>query len=453
MIVEDEAEMREELAALVSGDDRAVLQAENGKEALEIIAGTNVDLIVSDIRMPDIDGLELLRAVRASYPETLFIMITAFASTKTAVAALRGGAYDYIMKPFSLDEVRSSVDHALENRRLFQEVNYLRGCLQDRYSFENIIGKSPPMQRVFDLITQLAPTPCNVLITGESGTGKELVAQAIHYQSPRAKGRFVPLNCAALPESLLESELFGHVKGAFTGAGFEKVGLIQVADCGTLFLDEIGDMSEPVQIRLLRVIQNREVQKVGSTNLEKVDVRIIAATHRDLKKKVRDGSFREDLYYRINVVEVDLPPLRDRVEDIALLAAHFLKKYAERSGKRIPGIVPEVHRAFRIYSWPGNVRELEHAIERAVILCTGDTITVADLPPAIAGFSPELLTKKSSLDHLTVQFERYCIERAFEEEEGDPRRAARSLGISLSTLYRKVRKHRISLPKPSPPTR
>ena len=447
LIVEDDQEMRDELASLVSHDGRKVIQAEDGKAALEIINEADIDLVLSDIRMPEMDGLELLQQARASRPETLFVMITAFASTRTAVTALRRGAYDYITKPFSIDEVRNSVDHALEKRRLFREIDYLRAALQERYSFENIIGKSKVMHRVFDLISMVAPVECNVLITGESGTGKEVVARAIHYQGPRAKGKFVPVNCGALPESLLESELFGHVKGAFTGALYEKRGLVQEADGGTLFLDEIGDVPVSVQVRLLRVLQNREIQKVGSTNLEKVNPRVIAATHQDLAARVKDGSFREDLFYRLNVVEIDLPPLRERAEDIPLLANHFLKRYAERVDKNVSKITSEVERAFRLYGWPGNVRELENAMERAVILCRGDAVTMADLPPAVRGSPPTGMGGTGSLDEQVAQSERYYIGRALEAQDGDPPRAARNLAISLSTLYRKMKKHGIPLPK------
>ena len=447
LIVEDDREMRHELASLVSHDGRKVIQAEDGKAALEIINETDIDLVLSDIRMPEMDGLELLQQARASRPETLFVMITAFASTRTAVTALRRGAYDYITKPFSIDEVRNSVDHALEKRRLFREIDYLRAALQERYSFENIIGKSKVMHRVFDRISMVAPVECNVLITGESGTGKELVARAIHYQGPRAKGKFVPVNCGALPESLLESELFGHVKGAFTGALYEKRGLVQEADGGTLFLDEIGDVPVSVQVRLLRVLQNREIQKVGSTSLEKVNPRVIAATHQDLAARVKDGSFREDLFYRLNVVEIDLPPLRERAEDIPLLASHFLKRYAERIDKNVSKITSEVERAFRLYGWPGNVRELENAMERAVILCRGDAVTMADLPPAVKGSTPTGMGGTGSLDEQVAQSERFYIGRALEAEDGDPQRAARSLAISPSTLYRKMKKHGIPLPK------
>jgi len=447
LIVEDDLEMRQELASLVSHDGRRVLQAGDGKAGLELIEESDVDLVLSDIRMPEMDGLELLQRARAARPETLFIMITAFASTQTAVSALRRGAYDYITKPFSIDEVRSSVDNALEKRRLFKQIHYLQAALQDRYSFENIIGKSSAMRRVFELIGMVAPVDCNVLITGESGTGKELVARAIHFQGPRAKGKFVPVNCGALPESLLESELFGHVKGAFTGASYEKAGLIQEADGGTLFLDEIGDVPVSVQVRLLRVLQNREIQKVGSTKLEKVNPRVIAATHQDLQARVKERTFREDLFYRLNVVEMDLPALRERVEDIPLLANHFLKRYAEQVNKNVGGIAPEVERAFRLYGWRGNVRELENAIERAVILCKGDAITLEDLPPAIRSSSPTAIAESGSLDERVAQSEKYYIDRALESVDGDPRRAAESLGVSLSTLYRKMKRHGIPLPK------
>jgi len=447
LIVEDDREMGQELASLVSNDGRKVLQVADGRAALEVIKDADIDLVLSDIRMPEMDGLELLQQARALRPETLFIMITAFASTQTAVSALRRGAYDYITKPFSIDEVRNSVDHALEKRRLFREIDYLRAALQERYSFESIIGKSKAMHRVFDLIAMVAPVDCNVLITGESGTGKELVARATHFQGPRAKGKFVPVSCGALPESLLESELFGHVKGAFTGASYEKTGLIQEADGGTLFLDEIGDVPLSVQVRLLRVLQNREIQKVGSTVLEKVNPRVIAATHQDLLAKVRDNTFREDLFYRINVVEIDLPPLRERAEDIPLLASHFLKTYAERVGKDVGRIVPEVERAFRLYGWPGNVRELENVMERAVILCKGDAITMADLPPAMRSSTPTGIAETGNLDERVAQSEKYYIERALEMGDGEPRRAAVALGVSLSTLYRKMKKHGIPLPK------
>ena len=445
LVVDDEQGMREDLAAILQKEDREILQAENGRKALDQLQATQVDLVLSDIRMPDMDGLDLLGEIRRQWPEMPVIMLTAFASTETAIAALRAGAYDYLRKPFSLDEVRNCVEHALEQRRLFREVRYLRGCLRERYRFENIIGGSECMAEVYDLIRQVAESTCNVIITGESGTGKELAAQAIHYQSDRSDRPFVPVNCGGLPETLLESELFGHRKGAFTGAVSDREGLVAHANGGTLFLDEIGDMPATLQVRLLRVIQNREITRVGSSEPEKVDVRVIAATHDDLARAIKQGDFREDLYYRLNVVEISLPPLRERADDIPILASHFLKTYAEKSGKDVKGFSPEAMRCFRLYHWPGNVRELENVVERAVTLCQSEVIRVADLPDTLArpASGPTPVPEGGPLKKRLELFERSCIEEAIEQENHSLPEAAEALGISLSSLYRKMKRYGI----------
>ena len=324
---------------------------------------------------------------------------------------------------------------------MFNEINYLRGRLEQRYSLGNMIGQCPPMQKVFDMISHVAPAPCNILVTGESGTGKELVAQAIHQNSPRSKNKFLPINCGSIPEGLLESELFGHVKGSFTGAVSEKRGLVQEADGGTLFLDEIGDMPLALQIKLLRLIQNRQVQKVGSTKLESLDIRIIAATNQDLAERIEQKLFRKDLYYRINVVEIKLPPLRQRSSDISLLASHFLKHYGCLLQKEITDFDPQVLRLFQRYPWPGNVRELENVIERAVTLCNKTVITTDDISSEIIDYVNLNTTKSNFLSDRLACFEHQCIASTLEASDHDLAVTAANLGISLATLYRKLKKY------------
>ena len=444
LIVDDEEYIRNELASILALEGRCILEAGDGVEALEVLGANEVNLVLTDIRMPNMDGFELIRQAHERWPSLPIITVTAFASTSTAVEALRAGAHDYITKPFAIEEVRNIVSHALQAQRLFKEVSYLKGRLGERYSLDNIIGQCDAMQRVFDTVGRVAKAPCNVLITGESGTGKDLVAQAIHENSDRKDCKFVPIDCGSIPEGLLESELFGHAKGAFTGAAFEKQGLVQTANGGTLFLDEIGDMPLSLQVKLLRLIQNRHVQKVGGTEREEVDVRVVAATNVDLWEKVAQKEFRQDLYYRINVVEMQLPALRNRGSDVSLLISHFLKHYTKLLGKDISKITPEVLDAFQRYPWPGNVRELANAVERAVTLCNGNSIELVDIPSAISEWNATNSGTDGSLQEQMNFFERQCLMSTLETYGNDFNAAAESLGISLATLYRKLKKFNFS---------
>lgn len=439
LIVDDEAYIREELATIIEKPDREILFAQTGTVALDILSQQRVDVVLTDIRMPEMDGFEFIRRAREKWPSLIIITITAYASTETAVQALRAGAYDYVTKPFSIDEIRNIVNHAMQAHHLFNEVNYLRGRLKEEYSLDNIIGQCPAMSRVFSTISQVAQAQCSVLITGESGTGKDLVAQAIHEHSGRS-GKFVPINCGSIPEGLLESELFGHVKGSFSGAIREKEGLVQTAHGGTLFLDEIGDMPPALQVKLLRMIQHKQVQKVGSTVQEDVDVRIIAATNQQLKDRIAQKAFREDLYYRINVVEIVLPPLRERGSDISLLTSHFIRKYSQRLDKQVEGLDSHVETLYLRYPWPGNIRELENAVERAVTLCRGPVIGIEDIPAAIADYCEESMIAQGTLSDRVSAFESEMIRRCLESHGNDYAAAAGELDISLATLYRKIKK-------------
>lgn len=445
LIVDDEEYLREELGAIIEARDRKILFAASGVEALEKLEKKTVDLVLTDIRMPEMDGFELIRQARKLYPSMPIVTITAFASTETAIEALRAGAYDYVTKPFSIDDIRNIVCHALQAQQLFNEVNYLRGRLAETYSLDNIIGQCQGMQRVFDTIARVATAPCNILVTGESGTGKDLVAQAIHQHSPRKNAKFVTINCGSIPEGLLESELFGHVKGAFSGAVSDKEGLVQTANGGTLFLDEIGDMPMALQVKLLRLIQNKQVQKVGSTQQETVDVRIIVATNQNLQEKIAENTFRRDLYYRVNVVEINLPPLRERGSDVSLLTSRFVKHYSDMLDKNIKMVSPEVTNLFARYPWPGNVRELENAIERAVTLCAGDVIQVEDIAQSILSYIDEKSHSEGNLHQRVANLELNCIKASLQANGHDLALTAEDLGISLATLYRKLKKFNFPL--------
>jgi two-component system response regulator PilR (NtrC family) len=389
LVVDDERSMRELLSIVLRRDGHEVLVAENGAAAIELLRRERVDILVTDIRMPQVGGVELLRQAKQIDPELISIVMTAFASTDTAVEALRLGAADYVNKsPSAANEVRLRVRKELERRQLQRENVLLKRALQSSHQFSNIIGRSAPMLAVFQLIETIAPTSSTVLITGESGTGKELVARAIHFNSTRRERPFVAVNCGALPETLLDSELFGHMRGAFTGADTNKKGLLEVADKGTIFLDEIGEMSPQVQVKLLRVLQERRFRRLGGTEEVEADIRIIAATNRDLSKMVAEGQFREDLFYRINVIPVRLPALRERTEDIPLVAEHFVARFSQQMGKPITGISAAALDAMRAYSWPGNIRELENAMERAVALERTPTILLESMPEAMRQVQP-----------------------------------------------------------------
>jgi two-component system response regulator PilR (NtrC family) len=387
LIVDDEPSMREMLRIVLRRDGYDVLIADNGKEAIGLLQQERVDLLLSDIRMPDVTGVEVLRAAKDVNRDVVAFMMTAFASTDTAVEAMRLGAVDYFTKPFSMDELRLKVRHHLETNRLKQENVLLKRALNTRHEFANIIGRSEAMLAVFKMIETIAKTGSTVLITGESGTGKDMVARAVHYNSLRHEHPFVALNCGAVPETLLESELFGHMRGSFTGADANKKGLIEVAERGTVFLDEIGETNATMQVKLLRILQDRRFRRLGGTEEVQADIRIIAATNQDLQKLVAEGRFREDLFYRINVIPIHLPPLRERREDIPLLAEHFLNKYATQMEKPVRSISREAEHLLTTYDWPGNVRELENVIERAVALEQTPAVLVESLPVHVAGLA------------------------------------------------------------------
>jgi DNA-binding NtrC family response regulator len=437
LIVEDEELMRELLGKILAREHYSLFQAPNGKEALRVFQNNTIDLVLTDLKMQEMDGLELLTHVRAIDPEVVVIMMTAYASVETAVEAMRRGAYDYITKPFINDEIRVVLRRALDQRHLSRENRHLKRELRERYRFDNIIGKSEAMEKVYRLVEKVASISSNLLITGETGTGKELVARAIHYNSERAERPFVAVNCASLTESLLESELFGHVKGAFTGAIANKEGFFHKANGGTLFLDEMSEVSPGLQVKLLRAVQEREVIPVGGRDPLKFDVRLLAATNKDLEEAVKKGAFREDLFYRLNVITIHLPPLRQRKEDIPLLANYFLQKYAQRFGKPLTKVSKEALRVVVNYDWPGNVRELENAIERAVALSEGDTVETTDLPEKIVNAKMPILHMEDY--EMTLEaLEEQHVKQVLQKTGGDKVKAAQVLGINLSTLYRKL---------------
>ncbi|HEY7801658.1 MAG TPA: sigma-54 dependent transcriptional regulator, partial [Dehalococcoidia bacterium] len=439
LIVDDERSMRELLGIVLRREGYDVIVAECGRDAVMLLEQQPIDLLISDIKMPDVSGVDVLRAAKRVDQDIIGIMVTAFASTDSAVDALRMGAYDYLSKPFDVDELKLVVRHALEKRQLQQENVLLKRALQSTHRFADIVGRSEPMLEVFKLIETVAPTNSTILITGESGTGKELAARAIHVHSLRRDRPFVAINCGALPETLLESELFGHMRGAFTGAALNKKGLLEVAERGTIFLDEIGEMSPMMQVKLLRVLQERRFRRLGGTEEVEADIRVIAATNQDLAHMVAEGKFREDLFYRINVIPVHLPPLRERREDIPLLAEHFLEKYREQMGKAIAGITQDACALLETYHWPGNIRELENVLERAVALETTPAILPESLPPHIrgeavvevaGGRSLALPASGFDLEEHVQQIERDYIAQALQRAGGVQVKAAELLGMS-----------------------
>lgn len=379
LVIDDEAYVRDLMMEVFTREGFLVKTASDGETGLDLACTGAFDLILLDLKLPKINGLTLLRSIMERDPDTIVVVITAYGSIETAIQAMKLGAYDYVTKPFEIDQLLLIVNRALERGNLIKENRYLHEELARNYKFDGIVGKSPKMQEVLKIASTVAPTDATVLIYGETGTGKELLARSIHYQSPRANGPFVVMNCGAIPETLLETELFGHEKGAFTNALTARAGKFERAEGGTIFLDEIGDMSLAMQVKLLRVLQEKTIERVGGSRPIRVNVRIIAATHKDLKAAIREGKFREDLYYRLAVVPLELPPLRERREDIPALAQYFLKKYREQLGKDVRNISPLAMRKLRSYHWPGNVRELEYCIERAVILANGPTIGVEEL--------------------------------------------------------------------------
>ena len=449
LVVDDERSMREFLAICLRREGHQVSVAESGEKALAVLAEHPADVVVTDLKMPgEVDGIGLLRGIRDRGLETEVIVVTAFATPETAIAAMKQGAYDYLTKPFKVDEINAVIERALEKRALIEANTALRAQVSGRYRLASLLGKSPQMQRVFELIGKIHSTRTSVLITGESGTGKELVARALHSEGNRAQKPFVAVNCGAIPDELMESELFGHRRGAFTGAVNDKPGLFQQADGGTLFLDEIGELSLGLQVKLLRALQERKVKPVGDTTESEVDVRLVTATNRELEEEVARGAFRSDLYYRLNVIEVRLPSLRQRREDIPLLVDHFVRRYAVEQDRRITGLTPEALRVLQAYDYPGNVRELENIIEHAVTLAPGPRIEVADLPklrpPAATAASDgaEVVIPEEGfdLDRALADYERVIVTKALEQSGGVRKRAARLLGVTFRSLRYRLAK-------------
>jgi DNA-binding NtrC family response regulator len=448
LVADDEEIMRDVLHDLLAGENYIVDLAQAGSQALAMIRDNTYDVMLLDLLMPDMDGLEVLQKLQDLEDKPAVIVLTAFATLEKAVKATKLGAFDFIAKPFKNDEILLAVRNALEQRRLRVENLFLKRSLHARYSFKNIIGKGAAMQQVFQLISQVAPSRSTVLIHGESGTGKELAAKAIHASSPRSDAPFMTINCGNIPSELLESELFGHVRGAFTGAASSKKGLFEAADGGSLFLDEVATLSMEMQAKLLRVIQEREFRRLGGLENIKVDVRIIAATNRDLQEAVRQGAFRDDLFYRINVIAIKLPPLRERTEDIPLLVDHFIKKYSAENNKDTPAIEPSAMKALMDYDWPGNVRELENVVERAIVLSTGKPVAVDLFPKNLtAGFSPGAPACMSAeplpLKERVSGYEKSLILAALETTRWNQKKAAELLLVNTTTLSEKLKRLRI----------
>lgn len=446
LVVDDEQSMRDFLAIMLKKDGHEVVTAANGTEALKAIQAEIFDLVISDVKMPGLDGVGVLKTIKEISADTVVIMITAFATAETAVEAMKLGAYDYITKPFKIDEIKLVIQKALEKRYLKKENVLLKREIKSRAGFENFIGKSEPMEQIFSLIRQVADTSSTVLITGESGTGKELVAKAVHFTSSRKDKSFVTINCGALPETLLESELFGHMKGSFTGAVSSKQGLFEAANGGTIFLDEISATTPALQIKLLRILQDREFMRVGGTTTLKVDVRVIAASNKNLLEEVKKGTFREDLYYRLNVLPVNIPPLRDRRDDIPLLVDFFLDKICH--GRERKRITPDALKLLMSHRWPGNVRELENTIERLAILAPGDTILPEHIPDSIRNSRPssgliptEIPDEGMDLERLLEHAEKLLLLKALEKAKGVKTEAAKLLGLSFRSFRHRLQKY------------
>ena len=446
LVVDDDAGVRESFR-LTLEDHYDVVDVPDGLRALDAVRASQVDLVLLDIRLPEMDGIEVLERIKAIDEGVEVVLVTAVRTVRTAVAAMKLGAFDYLTKPFEEDELLAVIARALEKRALEREVTFLRGELARARDFDEIVGHHPAMQKVYRLVAQVARTTTTVLITGESGTGKELVARAIHRQGPRRDKPFVAVNPAAVAESLIESELFGHERGAFTGANQRKLGRFELAQGGTLFLDEIATLKGELQVKLLRVLQEREIERVGGTRPIKIDVRVVAATNADLEDAVARGAFREDLYYRLNVVSIDVPPLAQRADDIPLLVQHFVHRYSRECNKPVDELSPEILTALREYGWPGNVRELQNVIERAVVLAEGPVIQLSDLPLDV--LLPKHREKVRTADHLplknaTEEFERQIVLRVLERVGGNQSEAARILGLHRNTINRIVGRSKTS---------
>jgi two-component system response regulator AtoC len=436
LVVDDDEITCNLLEEVLSKEGYAVHKALDGREAIARGEKQTYDVVLSDVKMIDVDGMEVLRVYRQRSPETVIIMMTAFGSIETAIRAIKEGAYDYVSKPFKLDEIKLTLQRALEQRRLVEENTHYRQELITKYKLENIVGRSPRMLQVYKTIARVAESRSTVLVTGESGTGKELIARAIHFNSPRAGRPFVAVDCGSLAETLLESELFGHVRGAFTGAVTTKKGLFEEADRGTCFLDEVGNISPAMQAKLLRVLQEHEIKRVGGTETIKIDVRIVAATNQNLEVLVGEKKFREDLFYRLNVVSIHLPSLRERPEDVPLLADHFLRKYASQNNKPVLRISPEAMDLLIRYQWPGNVRELENVMERAGTLSVTNLILPEDLPRRLH-MEPARMSLSSLPSRMPLsELEKLYIQKVLEETGGNKKKAAGILGIDRRTLYR-----------------
>lgn len=446
LIVDDDGAHRKMLYALLSNEGYDVYGAVDGTEAVSAIEESFYDIIIMDIKMKQMDGIEALKLIKQLSPQIPVVMMTAFATVNTAVEALKSGAFDYLTKPIDIEEVKIIVKKTLEHRKLEQENRYLRERIDDRFDFSEIIGSSPPMQHVFETVSLVAPTQATILITGESGTGKELIANAIHHNSPRKDTAFIKINCAALTETLLESELFGHEKGAFTGAQKRKKGRFQLAHLGSIFLDEVGEMSLGTQAKILRVLQAQEFDMVGGTTPIKVDVRVIAATNRVLEADIASGRFREDLYYRLNVVQIEMPPLCKRQEDIPLLAERFLRHYSKKNRRFLKGFSPRAMDFLMRYPWPGNVRELENIVERAVILARGDVISYSEFPEKIRQGGENSINEgvAISVGKTLKDVEKDMILKTLDHNGGNRTHTAKMLGISRRTLQLKLKEYGVT---------
>lgn len=446
LVVDDEKSLLDLLSVVLKKEGYDVQTSLSGKKGLDLIKNQDFDLVLCDIKLPQMNGMKILKQVKAKRPDIPVVMITAYGTTKQAVEALKAGALDYVVKPFNVEEMKIIVANGLEKRKLKKENILLKKELKEKYRFNNMIGKSKRMMEVYGLIEKIAGTDTTVLIEGESGTGKEMAARAVHFLSHRSEYPFISINCAALPENLLESELFGHQKGSFTGAGADKKGMFEVAQKGTLFLDEVGEMSPMTQVKLLRALQERKLRRVGGTNEIPVDVRIIAATNQDLRKKIEEGNFREDLFYRLNVISFKMPPLRKRREDIPLLVSHYLQKYCRSMERKMKRISPEVMNIFESYPWPGNVRELGNVMERIVAIEERETITVASLPDEILSPQKKVETRQllrpgfNLSDHLD-EVSRNYIREALESTGGNLKDTATLLGINYRSLRYLIEKY------------
>ena len=452
LIVDDEESIREFLEIMLKKEGYEITTAVDGLNAKEILSKKSFDMVISDMQMPNMTGIELLKYVKDTYPDLVFMIITAFGTTETAVEAMKMGAYDYVTKPFKIDEVRMNISNALRTQNLEVENRNLKKELVREYSFQNMVGNSQSMHLIFDLIKRVSQAPTNILVTGESGTGKEVIAKAIHYNGPLKDRPFVTINCGAIPESLMESEMFGHKKGSFTGAIVDKTGLFEVANGGTLFLDEVGELPASIQVKLLRAIQERIIRRVGATDDTKVEVRIIAATNRNLEDMVAKGTFRQDLYYRLNVINIKSPPLRDRAEDVPLLAHFFLKKYNDKLNKNIQGISVDAMEILKKYTYPGNVRELENMMERTVALEAGSTVLPESLPPLVNTSSGKKMASSHEievgedgldLDKVMGQIEKEILLKAIHAASGVKKKASKLLRISFRSMRYRIEKYNL----------